>query len=193
MKTSSPLLPILRSDGLARVLAEIYLQQEEPLSLLDIARRTGVAHATVHREVSRLEDAGLVRSKRIGRSRTVRADESSPYYREIHSLILKAFGAPSVLRERLARVRGITEAYLFGSWARRARGEPGQIPADVDLLVVGDVDPDRIYEAVRGAEEALGMGVDVTVLSVDEWSHPRTGFVNELKGSPRVSLIDEPT
>ena len=49
-------------------------------------------------------------------------------------------------------------------------------PQDVDLLVVGDVDVDRVYAAAQLAEAQLGSAVDATVLSHHEWEGPRHGI-----------------
>ena len=62
MRTEAPLLaPIFRSDGQARLLAELLLTGDE-LSLTDLAERIDVAYATVHRETQRLLDAGILRA-----------------------------------------------------------------------------------------------------------------------------------
>ena len=49
-------------------------------------------------------------------------------------------------------VPGVAEAYVYGSWAARYRGQAGDVPRDVDVLVIGDADEDDLYEAARAAE-----------------------------------------
>jgi predicted nucleotidyltransferase len=186
------LLPIFRTDAQARVLARLFLDQApDGLRLSDLAREAAVPIGTAHREVERLERAGLIQSARTGRERRVSPNRASPFYPELESLVRKAFGPVSVLRAALADVPGIEEAYIFGSWARRYLGEPGPAAQDVDLLVVGSADLDRVYAACRAAEDELGTEVDFTVLSREEWERADTGFVAAIRAQPRVRVLPE--
>lgn len=80
MDTSSTpsLLPILRSRQQAELLTLLLGNPALELTLTDLARRLDMAYASVHREIERAESAGIVTSRRIGRSRVVRAATTSP-------------------------------------------------------------------------------------------------------------------
>lgn len=191
MKTKPPvLLPLFRSQSQARLLAHLYLHAPGggvPLSAL--AKETGVSPGTAHREVGRLEEAGLVRSARRGRERRVRANEESPYYAELRALLLKAFGPVAVLRALLEGIAGIERAYVFGSWARRYGGEPGEAPADLDLLVIGHPAPDDVYSACRRAEGELGIAVDPVILTEREWEDRAGGLIRHVRSGPTVPIV----
>ena len=141
----------------------------------------------MQREIERLEEAGLVASKRIGNARIVEADDHSPVYAELRALLQKAFGPAQVVEDELATVPGIDEAYVFGSWARRYHGEPGALPADVDVLVIGSSDPDEIYRAARDAQERLGLDVNPVLISQEEWTSSG-GLIERIKNEPLVPL-----
>ncbi len=66
--------------------------------------------------------------------------------------VVLTYGPVAVLGELLASVPGVAEAYVYGSWAARYRGQAGDVPRDVDVLVIGDADEDDLYEAARAAE-----------------------------------------
>ncbi|HEY8555830.1 MAG TPA: MarR family transcriptional regulator, partial [Actinomycetes bacterium] len=118
-----------------------------PRSVAELAMATGIPHATVAREVARLERSGIVRSVRRGRLRLVEPNDRLPWFGELRALLLKTIGPAVVLREALAPVEGVDEAYIFGSWAARYGGEAGHAPNDIDLLVVGEPDLDSLYAA----------------------------------------------
>jgi predicted nucleotidyltransferase len=141
--------------------------------LTQLARRLGADPGTVQREVTRLERAGILRTERVGRTRIVRPDETSPIYNELYALLGKTLGPAPLLEEALASVAGIRRAYIFGSWARRYRGEAGELPRDVDLLVVGSANPDAVYQAARAVEDRLGVAINPIVVSDDEWRRPQ--------------------
>jgi len=151
------LLPVLRSQQQGEILALILGDPELEVSLTEIAARTGAPHASVYREVHRAEQAGLVTTRKLGNVRLVRANTASPYYGGLSEILTRAFGVPAVLTEALQSVQGITAAYIYGSWAARHEGQPGQRPVgDIDVLILGEPDRDQLYAAVSAAEERAG-------------------------------------
>ena len=74
------LLPILRSQQQGEILALLLGDPDLELSLTGIAARTSTPHASVHREIERAEQAGLVVTRKLGNTRLVRANTASPYY-----------------------------------------------------------------------------------------------------------------
>lgn len=177
-----PLLPIFRSRTQARVLTILFLDADRKLSLVELARATHSPVATIHREVKRLDEAGLLISERVGNIRLMGANRDLPYFQELQSLLLKTFGPASVLAEALGPIKGVDEAYLFGSWARRFAGEPGLSPGDIDVVVIGDPDPDDVYEACRTAESQLGNAINPSILSRQEWDDTDRGFIKTVRG-----------
>jgi len=62
-------------------------------------------------------------------------------------IIMLTFGPRAVIGEEFANL-ATDQVVIFGSWAARLSGEPGPMPADVDVLVIGDpVDRDAVYAA----------------------------------------------
>lgn len=121
-------------------------------------------NASVHREIERAERAGIVESRRIGRTRLVRAATESPYFEPLRELLVRSFGAPRVLADALASVSGIERAFIFGSWAARWHGEVGLRPVgDIDVLVLGEPDRTLLYEQSANASRRLGIEVQTTI------------------------------
>jgi DNA-binding transcriptional ArsR family regulator len=137
---------------------------ELELSLTEIATHLGAPHPSVHREIQRAEQAGLVTSRKVGNTRLVRANTGSPYYAGLADVLTRAFGVPAVLADALRDIGGITAAYIYGSWAARHEGQPGQRPVgDIDVLVLGAPDRDQLYAALSAAERRLGRPVQATI------------------------------
>jgi predicted nucleotidyltransferase len=178
---------LFRSRLQAALLARLFLVAEEGETLAELARQLAADPATVQREAERLEQAGLLVSRRVGNTRTVRPDPESPVHRELSALLAKAFGPAPLLERALAPLAGIEHAFIFGSWARRFHGEPGPLPRDVDLLVVGAVDPDLVYRAAEEVEGALGVEVNPILVGPADWEHP-SGIVARVKQQPVVEL-----
>ncbi len=185
-KTEAPkLLPLLRSRQQGEILALLLGDPELEASVTDIAAMAEVPISSVHREIERAEAAGIVTSRRIGNVRLVRADTESPYYRGLADVLVKAFGPPQMLAEVLEDVDGIEAAYIFGSWAARWSGEGADRPvADIDVLVLGAPDRDRLYAALSVAEKRLGRPVQDAIRPAD--------WIAEGAGSFHATVVSRP-
>jgi DNA-binding transcriptional ArsR family regulator len=189
MKTDAPpLLPIFRSDGQARLLAYLYLRPEEATTLSALARELDLSHTTLSREADKLERAGLIRSERIGNQRRLRRNEESVYFPALRDLLLRAFGPVPLLERTLREVDGVERAFLYGSWAARYLGEPGEAPNDLDLLVVGSPQRSALARIGRDLERQLGYEVNPTVVPPEEWQAKKSGFLRSVARGPLVEL-----
>ena len=178
-------LPIFRSPEQERLLAELFVFAQGPESLSELARRAATSRAGAHKEVERLDAVGLVTSRSSGRSRLIEANQASPLYSDLKALLTKALGPEQLLRDALADLNGIDEAFIFGSWAT-----PGlAAPQDIDLMVIGEPDISRVYEAVSRIESQVGRPINVSVRSKAEWENADGGFERTVKSRPMVALL----
>ncbi|HSJ29579.1 MAG TPA: helix-turn-helix domain-containing protein [Acidimicrobiia bacterium] len=177
-------LPIFRSDSQASILFDLFVRDAGPSSLTDLASRTGTPIGAVHREVERLEAAGIVESIRQGRNRLVSLNRESPYVEALGTLVTRAFGVPELIRQAVTDVDGLERALIFGSWAR---GEGAA--NDIDLLVVGNLDVGALYARLRPVERLVGTPINTTVLSPSEWDDGESGFLTAVRSSPTVDVL----
>jgi DNA-binding transcriptional ArsR family regulator len=190
------LLPIFRSRQQADLLTYLLASPEVEISLRDLAGRLGTPYASVHREIERAEAAGVIRSRKVGNTRLVRANTASPYFEGLSQVLIRAFGPPAVLAEALRPVDGIAAAYAYGSWAARYYGSEGQRAVeDLDLLVLGEPDRDHLYAAVAAAEPRLGRPIQVTVREADWLENGEGSFHDTVVSRPMVPipLNDDPS
>ena len=190
MKVTAPsLAPMLRSDTQGRLLARILADPSTEYNLTELVEWTGSSMPTVSREVDRAEQAGIVRSRKTGPTRLVRADESHPLYPAVRRLILGTYGPPAVIAETFAGLAGAEAVVLFGSWAARYLGRPGRAPNDVDVLVIGDVDLDAMHDAADAAERRIGLPVQATARTRTAWLDADESFIREVRSRPLVPVL----
>ena len=201
MRTAPPpLLPLLRSQVQGDLLALTYLHPEREYSLTDAARHVRASVKAVQQEVSRLVDAGLLVDRRLGNARLIRAAQGSPLVRPLTDLLAVTYGPLPVLTDALRDVPGVQRAFIYGSWAARYRGEPGPVPDDVDVLVVGTADPDDLNDVARQVEPQLGRAVNIRRLRPATWRESDTddAFLTSVRSRPLVELslapsVEDPT
>ncbi len=190
MRTAAPLLaPIFRSDGQARLLSTLVLTGDE-MSVTELAARAGLAYATVHREVARLVDAGILSERQVGRTRLIQANRESPLVDPLREILTIATGPVVSLAEALGRIDGIESAFLYGSFAARMLGDAGPAPRDIDVMVLGQPDVDAVYEACARVEEAVHRPVNPTILTPEEFAAP-SAFLDNVRSGPTIAVIGE--
>lgn len=180
--------PLFRSAGQARLLAELFLSGADELNLHELALRAGLAYGSVHREVGRLLEAGLLTERRVGQARFVRPNAESPLTRPVRDLLLVSAGPVPLLAHELREVAGVQTAFLYGSFAARLRGEPGEAPRDIDVMVVGNPAPMAVYDACRRVGDQVGREVNPTIMTPDELEE-QSGFLTQVRQNPTVPIL----
>ena len=149
------------------VLGLLFARTEQRFSLGEIVRTARKGTGAVHRELGRLEAAGLVAVFASGRSKLYQADRASPVFAELSGLMPKLAAAVPVLRSpaavygaapAAAKLASLCRKYhvrrlgLFGS---AARGEAAP-ESDVDLLVEFEPGKAPSFWAEPEMREAFG-------------------------------------
>jgi predicted nucleotidyltransferase len=187
----SALTPFVRSDVSGALLAETLGRPDAEFSLAELARLTGAGTSVVHKEVGRLVSAGVLRDRSVGRNRMVRANQDHPLFALMRDLISATYGPVPVLRELLLAAPGVEAVYIYGSWAARRAGEPGEFPHDIDVLVVGSAPQRELADIARAASERAGIDVNVSRVSLEEWaSSSPTPFLATVKDRPMIAISD---
>lgn len=104
----------------------------------ELALESGTPYATAWRLAGLLRELGVLRERRIGASRALSLNPTSPLLPELHRLLgLKLDPHREAARRfarRVSRVRAVRKVILFGSVARGA----SRPSSDVDVAVVLD-------------------------------------------------------
>jgi len=183
-----PLLPIFRSRVQAEILGLILWSSPKEFSLTDISRRVGVSLATTQREISRSEKAEVVISRRVGNVRLVSANNSRDT-ELLTELLLRSFGPKQVVTEELAKVDGVDNVIIFGSWAARYLGTPGFAPNDLDLLILGKPNSHQIAKANIAIQNRIDRVVNSMSRPTSWWTNTsKDPLKKEIKRRPFIII-----
>ncbi|MCJ7486313.1 MAG: nucleotidyltransferase domain-containing protein, partial [Candidatus Aminicenantes bacterium] len=98
-------------------------------------------------------------------------------------------GIEVMLGDELRKVKGVSFAFIFGSYAKgRMRSD-----SDIDLYVVGRPDEDDVYRAVKSVEDAVGREINYHIASEVEFARKaRTdSFTRDVIAKPVMVLGEE--
>jgi len=116
-----------------KVLGYFFLNPNTQLYVNEIAETLGLDKRNLVKKLKEFEKEGLLIKHPNGNMKLYSINEKYPLYREYRKIVLSTAGVEDSLRKIVAGVPGISEAYIYGSYARDAM----DAHSDIDVLVVG--------------------------------------------------------
>lgn len=172
-----------------RVLAWLLLHADQAIHVRELARITDTSAGSLHRELARLAEVGLLLRQQRGNQVLYQANRDSPVFGELAGLFRKTSGITSVLRAALAPLgKDITLALVFGSVAR---GEE-TMHSDIDVLVIGDASFTAVVTTLYPCQSPLGREVNPVVYTSIDWQSrlaANDGFARDILSRPKQMLL----
>jgi len=184
------LATLFGAEARAVVMTWLCQHPDEPIHVRELARRCGLTPNQASQQLRRLEGIGLVRSRRIGRSRVYEVDQGCPIFGELRSIVLKTTGLAGQLAEAL-RDLAVEVAFIFGSVAA---GEETR-HSDVDLLVVGDVSGRDLANVTQPIQAEIGRAINAVRYTASEFrAQAQSGdtFLAQVLDGPKVFVKGGP-
>lgn len=172
----------------AKLLGWFFTHEEEMFFVRRIASILGEDPTNLSREMAKLEELGILKSKREGNLKQFSVNRHCSFFKEMKGLVLKTVGVAGQIKEALERLPGIESAFIYGSYAR---GKETAI-SDVDLMIVGGVNMDRLDTVLRELENDLGREINYVLYSKSEFNAKRKkkdGFVMDVLSDEKMILI----
>lgn len=191
MRTSSVgLSNILFSKVRQSVLALLYGQPHQSFHTNEIIRLTRSGTGAVQRELEKLTRVGLITMQPIGNQKHYQANQVSPLYSELRSIVLKTFGLRDILQQALDPVASqIYVAFIYGSIAK----QEDTSTSDIDLMLIcKDLTYADLFKLLEEAQGQLGRKINPTFYSPTEWStklKASNHFLIQVIKQPKIFLI----
>jgi predicted nucleotidyltransferase len=187
----STLVELLFKEYRRRVLSLLLLHPEKSYHVREIARLTGTLPGTLHKELSKLAEARLLRKVEQGNQVLYQANRQSLIYEELASILRKTSGIADVFAAALEpQLQKIDFALIYGSVASgKATTE-----SDIDLLIVGDLNFTDAIKALHPVQDILGREINPKIYSLAEWQSARqknSEFIKELINKPVIKIIGD--
>lgn len=186
---SSQLAALLFKEYRRRVLGLLLLHPEETFHVREIARLTGTVAGTLHKELARLAEAGILIKSISGNQVRYGANREGLIFDELASILRKTSGVVDVLADALAPLANdIQLAFVFGSMAsgKQTAG------SDIDVLVIGKSGFKDVVKALHPAEIELKREINPKVYSQTEWRRlveANDRFFAEIMDKPKLIIM----
>lgn len=180
---------LLFSNYRRRVLGLLLLHPDTTYHVRELARLTGTSAGTLHKELTKLTNGGVLRRQEVGNQVRYGADRECPVFEELASILRKTSGLVDVLVEALSSIeKNIVLAFVFGSVAR---GEQ-QSNSDVDVMLVGSLGFADAVQVLHPVQATLQREINPVVYSLEEFRRRAASddsFVREVLAKPKLFVV----
>jgi hypothetical protein len=181
---------LITSKSRVKLLNVFLANPNEMFHVRELVRRTTDEINAVRRELSFLENKGiLLREPRANRV-YYSLSKNYPFYYDLLKLGSKNIGlGAEVLRNRV-KLGKIKFAMFSGRFLRKIKDEPDE----VDLLIVGNVVLPELALLVREEEKRLNTEINYTVMTDEEFDYrkkKRDPFIVSILSGSRVMLLGD--
>lgn len=180
---------VLFSEYRKRILGLLLLHPEQSYHVRELARLTHTSAGSLHKELSKLSDAGILQGKRVGNQQHYSANVQCPIFEELASIFRKTSGLVDVIAGALSSVENqIQFAIVFGSVAR---GEQ-QANSDIDVMVIGDIGFGDVVTLLHDSQAILKREINPVVYSLASFKsrvEKNDSFIQAILNKPKLFII----
>ncbi|HPY08852.1 MAG: nucleotidyltransferase domain-containing protein [Patescibacteria group bacterium] len=146
-----------KSKITVKILNYYFLNPKKTHYINELAKILEVDPGNLFRKLKELEKEGILKTEMIGNQRYFSLNEKSPLLGEYKKIFEARHGLPEILKNKLKEIKGLEEAYLFGSFVKGNFSEE----SDIDLLLVGKHKFALVSNLVNELEKKLGREINV--------------------------------
>ncbi|MBI4028764.1 MAG: winged helix-turn-helix transcriptional regulator [Candidatus Blackburnbacteria bacterium] len=174
-----------------KIIKTLLENPKEMYHVRDLVRRSGEEINSVRRELSRMEEAGMVKKEARGNRLYYWFRTDYPFYSELLSLVAKTTGLGYRIRKNKGKIGRLSYVVFSGEFVHR---RPRQNSDQVDILVVGDVVLPELAGLIRQEESVRNQEINYTPMTKDEFEFRkkrRDPFVLGILTSSRFMIIGD--
>ncbi|MBN2014434.1 MAG: nucleotidyltransferase domain-containing protein [Candidatus Altiarchaeota archaeon] len=179
---------IITSKTRVKLLTLFLTNPENEYYLRDTARKLKENTNAVRRELKNLEKAGIIKSRKQGNIRYYTADKKNPIHEELKKIILKTTAIGDEIKKELKKIGNIEQAFIYGSYAKNQETKK----SDIDLMIIGDADQDRLSEIIRRLEDQLNREINYSTYSKKEFEtrkQQKDPYITNILKEKQIKLI----
>jgi uncharacterized protein len=157
----------------------------------EIIRRIKGGGGAVQKELAHLTSTRLIIRRKVGNQVHYQANEASPIFSELKTIVIKTSGVADVLKNALTPLAGgLSVAFIYGSFAKGTETSD----SDIDVLIVGNAPFSEVVVHLGESQEMLGRDINPSVYPVEEFlSKLSRGnhFLSTVIDEPKIFLIGD--
>ena len=186
--TTFDVIKITKSK-LRRALFQLYFADpEKKYYLRELERIIHFPVQNIRQELLLLKKIGIFKSEKQGNLMYYFLNKEFLLYEELKSIIFKTIGVNGALKKELKKIKGIKQAFIFGSFAKNKEDSL----SDIDLMIIGDIDEDLLISKISKLEDVLRREINYNIFSAKDFKDglkKKEVFLEEIMANPKIFII----
>ena len=178
----------LKSNITVKVLGYYFINPQARHYVRELAGLLKVDPGNLSKKMAELKKEGIFLVEGEGKNRYFTLNEKFPLLHEYQNIYEAKFGVAESLVLALQDVKGLAEAYLFGSYVK-GNFEEG---SDIDLLVVGSHDHLQVSRCLVSLEKRWHREINLVDFSKEEFDRKMKGqdsFLENIFSGKTIRII----
>jgi len=177
-----------RSKVTIKLLDYYFLNPDARHYINELARILGLDPKNTETKLKEFEKKGLFESEFRGKERYFSLAKGSPLLEHYRQIFLKTYGIEHRLKDMLSNIKGVKEAYIFGSYANNTMDSL----SDIDILVVGSHSVLELQRFIVKLQRDIGREFNVTNISPREFAlkiKDKNNFISQVFKTKTMRLV----
>jgi predicted nucleotidyltransferase len=173
-----------------RLYAIFFDNPNEMFYVRELTRSAGEEINAVRRELNRMERNKIIKSEKRSNRLYYYLRQDYDFFEDLLGMIAKSAGLGLQLRKAQTDLGKIRFVMFSGAFVRRKK----RVSDDVDVLVVGELNLERLSELVKAEEKRLKTEINYTVMTDEEFifrKQRRDPFLLTILSKSRFMIIGD--
>lgn len=157
----------------------------------ELVRLIGEEINAVRRELTKMEEAGMLKREPRGNRVYYTLRPEYPFYQEILELVAKTTGLGGAIRKNKEKLGKVSYVMFSG---RFVRWFPRKAEDEVDVLLIGDIVLPEIVSLIRDEQKRRGQEINYTPMTKEEFEFRkkrRDPFLLSVLSESRVMIVGD--
>ena len=169
----------LRSKVAIKLLDYYFLNPDAKAYINELARILELDPKNTESKLKEFEREGLFKSEFRGKERYFFLAKDNPVLEHYRQIFLKTYGIEKRLKDMISNIKGLKEAYIYGSYATNKMDSS----SDIDILAIGSHSVLELQRVIVKLQKDTGREFNVTNLSLKEFAarkKDKAHFINSV-------------
>ena len=178
----------LRSKVTIKILDYYFLNPDASVYINELARILELDPKNTESKLKEFEREGLFKSEFRGKERYFFLAKDNPVLEHYRQIFLKTYGIEKSLRDIMGNIKGLKEAYIYGSYATNKMDSS----SDIDILAIGSHSVLELQKSIVKLQKDTGREFNVTNLSQKEFTsrkRDKNHFIHNIFKTKIIRLL----
>lgn len=177
----------LKGKETKAVLGYLFLHEDAELYVNEMARKFSLDDGNLSRKLKQLAQEGILKCRDSANACYYSLNRDYPLLKEYKGIVLKTIGLEQKLRDAFSGIKGIEQAFIFGSYAKGSM----DVASDIDLLVVGEHDTLALQKAISVIQKEMDREINLISMGTPEYKEKlkKDAFLKSLADKKKVQLV----